>query len=162
MSEEEHECREKIIITIFPPMPGIGIQEIDPILESEGTCGDDFAPNLVTTDIDTESVIVTLDTKNPMGKISQLAEQAQMAFGEQICVRWANYNSQEGIHDAVEWLNLALRGSGDSSVLDEPGFSRFIGASAPVISINSKLSFVGNIPTESQFLARIKAALTTS
>jgi hypothetical protein len=161
MNEEEHECKEKVIITIFPPMPGIGIQEIDPVAENEDTCGDDFAPNQVTTDIDPESVVVTLDKKSPMGKISQLVEHAQIMFGEQICVRWANYNSQDGVHDAIEWLNIALRGSGDSSVLDEPGFSRFIGASAPVITINSRLSFVGNIPTESQFLARIKANLRT-
>lgn len=162
MNEEEHECIEKVIITVFPPIPGIGIQELDPIVDTDDSCGDDFSPNLVSTDSDSESVIVTLDTKNPMEKISHLIEQAQIKFGDQICVRWANYNSQEAIRDAIVWLNAALRGGGNASILDESGLSRFIGASAPVISINSRLSFVGNVPTESQFLARIKASLRTS
>jgi len=162
MNDEEHECEEKVIITIFPPMPGIGIHELDPIVGDDDSCGDDFTPNLVSTDRDSDNIIVTLDTKNPMGKISQLVEQAQMRFGNQICVRWANYNSQESILESIVWLNAALRGGGNTSVLDELGFSGFIGASAPVISINNRLSFVGNVPTESQFLARIKASLRTS
>ncbi len=162
MNPKEEECEEKVIITIFPPMPGVGIQELDPIGENVDSCGDDFSPNLVSTDISPESVIVTLDTNNPMEKISLLVEQAQMRYGEQICIRWANYNSPDAIHDAMMWLNAALRGSGTTSALDESGFSRFIGASAPLISINNRLSFVGNVPTDSQFLARIKASLRTS
>ncbi len=162
MVSKEEECEEKVVITIFPPMSGVGIQELDPIVETADTCGDDFSPNLVSTDIDPDSVIVTLNTQNPMEKISQLIEQAQMKYGEQICIRWANYNSPDATQDAIMWLNAALRGSGNTSVLDELDFSRFIGASAPVISINNRLSFVGIVPTDSQFLARVKASLRTS
>jgi hypothetical protein len=162
MNDEQEECKEKIIITIFPPIPGIGIQEFEPAGESIDSCGDDFSPHLIPADNNPDSVIVTIDVNNPIKKIEQLVEQAQMMFGEQICVRWASYNSKEEINDAITWLNIALRGSGNSSLLDEMGFSGFIGASAPVISINSRLSFVGNIPTENQFLARIKASLRIS
>ncbi|MFW9960807.1 MAG: hypothetical protein ACFFDV_07310 [Candidatus Thorarchaeota archaeon] len=161
MTPKEEDCEEKVIITIFPPILGIGIQELDPIVESADACGDDFSPNLISTDVSPDSVIVTLDTENPMEKISQLIEQAQMKYGEQICIRWANYKSPDSTHDAIMWLNAALRGSGNTSVLDEPGFARFIGASAPVISINNRLSFVGIVPTDGQFLARIKASLRT-
>jgi hypothetical protein len=162
MNDEQEECKEKIMITIFPPIPGIGINEVEPVVENSDACGEDFSPMQVSVDTGSDSIVVSLGTKNPMEKISQLVEQAQMRFGGQICVRWASYNSQKEIQDAILWLNIALRGSGNSTALDEPGFSRFLGASAPVISINSRLSFIGNIPTESQFLARIKASLRTS
>lgn len=54
---------------------------------------------------------------------------------------------------------VALRGIGDNTVLDEAGFSTFIGASAPIISVSNRLSFVGRIPNENQFLTRIGTAI---
>ncbi len=149
-------CIEKVTITIFPPMSGIGIIEADPIVKDEDACGDSSTP-VVTSKADT--VIVKLVSSDPMEKISQLLEQAQVKFGENICIRWVSYETKEKSDDAKEWLNAALRGSGDSTVLDDQGFSAFIGASAPRISINNRLSFVGMIPNENQFLTRIAATI---
>ncbi len=153
---KDNECIEKVTITVFPPISGIGIVEADPVVKDEDACGDSSAP-VITSKADT--VIVKLVSSDPMEKISQLLEQAQVKFGENICIRWASYETKEKSDDAKEWLNAALRGSGDSTVLDDQGFSAFIGASAPIISINNRLSFVGMIPNESQFLTRIAATI---
>ncbi|MFW9965047.1 MAG: hypothetical protein ACFFCX_15865, partial [Candidatus Sifarchaeia archaeon] len=146
---KDDECIEKVTITVFPPMSGIGIVEADPVVKDEDACGDTSA-QVVTHQ--TETVVVKLESNDPMEKISQLLERAQVRFGENICIRWASYENDEKVDDAKEWLNAALRGSGDSTVLDNQGFSAFIGASAPIISINNRLSFVGMVPNENQFL----------
>lgn len=153
---KDDECIEKVTITVFPPMSGIGIVEADPVVKDEDAYGD-TSTQVVTPQ--TETVVVKLASNDPMEKISQLLERAQVRFGENICIRWASYENDEKVDDAKEWLNTALRGSGDSTVLDNQGFSAFIGASAPIISINNRLSFVGMVPNENQFLTRIAATI---
>lgn len=156
---KDDDCIEKVTITVFPPISGIGIVEADPVVEDEDSCGDSSAP-VVTADVSqADTVVVKLASEDPMGKISQLLEKAQVKFGESLCIRWASYESQEKIADARNWLNAALRGSGDTTVLDERGFSAFIGASAPILTINNRLSFVGMIPNENQFISRISATM---
>ncbi|MHA1944274.1 MAG: hypothetical protein ACW96M_07750 [Candidatus Thorarchaeota archaeon] len=157
---KDEECIEKVTITVFPPMPGIGIIEGDPIVEDEDACGDTTVSS--GTPADTNVVVVKLKSDDPMMKISQLLEKAQMKYGDSICIRTAKYDSEEQIDDAIGWLNSALRGSGDNTVLDGPSFSTFIGASAPILSVNNRLSFVGMVPNENQFLTRISAAIRIS
>lgn len=156
---KDEECIEKVTITVFPPMPGIGIIEGDPVVEDEDSCGDTTVSSGAPNPADTNVVVVKLKSDDPMVKISQLLEKAQMKFGESLCIRTAKYDSKEHLGDAIEWLNAALRGSGDNTVLNEPSFSTFIGSSAPILSVNNRLSFVGMIPNESQFMTRIAAAL---
>ncbi len=156
---KDDECIEKVTITVFPPMSGIGIIEADPVVEDEDACGDSSAPVIALDVSEADTVVVKLISDDPMEKISQLLEQAQIKFGDSICIRWASYDSKEKIDDAMEMLNAALRGSGDTAVLDNQGFSAFIGASAPIVSINNRLSFVGMIPNESQFITRISATI---
>lgn len=154
----DNDCIEKVTITVFPPMEGIGIIEGDSAIEDEDVCGDIVASAAINPE-DANVVVVKLKSDDPMMKISQLLEKAQMKYGETICIRTAKYNSEEHQTEAIEWLNAALRGSGDNIVLDEQGFSTFIGTSAPIISVSNRLSFVGIIPNESQFLTRIGAAI---
>ena len=156
---KDDECIEKVTITVFPPMSGIGIVEADPVVEDEDACGDSSTSGVSMDVSKTDTVVIKLASDDPMEKISLLLEQAQVKFGESICIRWAGYDNKEKVDDAKEWLNAALRGSGDTTVLDDQGFSAFIGASAPIISINNRLSFVGMIPNESQFISRIAAAI---
>ncbi|MFW9793462.1 MAG: hypothetical protein ACFFEE_04095 [Candidatus Thorarchaeota archaeon] len=156
---KDEECIEKVTITVFPPMAGVGIIEGDPIVEDEDACGDSTVTSGVPSPADTNVVVVKLASDDPMEKISLLLEKAQIRFGDSICIRTAKYESKEQLGNAIEWLNAALRGSGDNTVLDEPSFSTFIGASAPILSVNNRLSFVGMIPNENQFLTRISAAL---
>ncbi len=156
---KDEDCIEKVTITVFPPMPGIGIVEGDPVVEDEDACGDTSVSASPPNPADTNVVVVKLKSDDPMVKISQLLEKAQIRFGESICIRTARYDSKEYLDDAITWLNAALRGSGDNTVLNEPSFSTFIGSSAPILSVNNRLSFVGMIPNESQFLARISAQL---
>jgi hypothetical protein len=155
----DEDCIEKVTITVFPPMPGIGIIEGDPVVEDEDACGDNSVSSEAVNPADANVVVVKLRSDDLMSKISQLLEKAQMKFGESICIRTAKYDTKENLGDAIEWLNAALRGSGDNTVLDEAGFSSFIGASAPVLSVSNRLSFVGMIPNENQFLTRIGAAI---
>jgi uncharacterized protein YbaA (DUF1428 family) len=156
---KDDECIEKVTITVFPPISGIGIIEADPVVEDEDSCGDSSAPD-VTSDVSkADTLVIKLVSDDPLEKIGQLLEKAQIKFGESICIRWASYESKEKIDDAKEMLNAALRGSGDTTVLDDSGFSAFIGASAPIISINNRLSFVGMVPNESQFITRISATI---
>ncbi len=157
---KEEECIEKVTIIVFPPMEGIGIIEGDPpIMEDEDVCGDprEAAEMSISTEADVK--IVKLNKDDPMIKISQVLEKAQMKYGESICIRTANYGSKEGLVDAIEWLNAALRGSGNNTVLTETSFSSFLGTSAPIIALNNRLSFVGIVPNESQLLARIGATM---
>ncbi|MHA2026072.1 MAG: hypothetical protein ACW98U_09245 [Candidatus Thorarchaeota archaeon] len=154
----DEDCIEKVTITVFPPMAGIGIVEGDPVIEDEDACGDTKVSEAINP-VDANVVVVKLKSDDPMMKINQLLEQAQMKYGESICIRTAKYDSEENLGDAIEWLNGALRGSGDNTVLDEPGFSTFIGTSAPILSVNNRLSFVGMVPNENQFLTRIGAAI---
>ena len=156
---KDEECIEKVTITVFPPMPGIGIIEGDPVVEDEDACGDTTVSSGAPNPADTNVVVVKLKSDDPMVKISQLLEKAQMKFGESLCIRTAKYDSKEHLGEAIEWLNAALRGSGDNTVLDESSFSTFIGSAAPILSVNNRLSFVGMIPNESQFLTRISATL---
>ena len=156
---KDDECIEKVTITVFPPMSGIGIVEADPVVEDEDACGDSSTSGVSMDVSKTDTVVIKLASDDPMEKISLLLEQAQVKFGESICIRWAGYDNKEKVDDAKEWLNAALRGSGDTTVLEDQGFSAFIGASAPIISINNRLSFVGMIPNESQFISRIAAAI---
>jgi hypothetical protein len=154
----DEDCIEKVTITVFPPMAGVGIIEGDPVIEDEDTCGDTVSSEAVNL-ADANVVVVKLKSDDPMTKVSQLLEKAQMKYGETICIRTAKYDSKEHLVDAIEWLNAALRGSGDNTVLDEQSFSAFIGSSAPIISVSNRLSFVGIIPNDSQFLTRIGAAI---
>lgn len=156
---KDEDCIEKVTITVFPPMPGIGIIEGDPIVEDEDACGDTSVSSGAPSPADTNVVVVKLASDDQMAKISQLLEKAQMKFGDSICIRTAKYDSEDQLGDAIEWLNSALRGSGDNTVLDGPSFSTFIGSSAPILSVNNRLSFVGMIPNEAQFLTRISAAI---
>ncbi|MGY5865899.1 MAG: hypothetical protein RTV41_14950 [Candidatus Thorarchaeota archaeon] len=156
---KDEDCIEKVTITVFPPMPGIGIVEGNPIIEDEDACGDSTVSSEAINPADANVVVVKLKSDDPMMKISQLLEKAQMKYGESICIRTAKYDNKENLGDAIEWLNAALRGSGDNTVLDEPSFSTFIGASAPILSVSNRLSFVGMIPNESQFLSRVGASL---
>jgi hypothetical protein len=156
---KDDECIERVTITVFPPMSGIGIVEADPVVEDEDACGDTSSSGIAVDVSKADTVVVKLQSGDPMQKISRLLEQAQRKFGESICIRWANYESKEKLDEAVEWLNAALRGSGDITVLDKHGFSSFVGASAPILSINNRLSFVGMIPSESQFLSRVGASI---
>jgi len=155
---KDEDCIEKVTITVFPPMEGIGIIEGDLVIEDEDACGD-IVTSEVINPADANVVVVKLKSDDPMMKISQLLEKAQMKYGETLCFRTAKYDSKEHLDDAIEWLNAALRGSGDNTVLDESGFSTFIGASAPIISVSNRLSFVGIVPNESQLLTRIGAAI---
>ena len=156
---KDDECIEKVTITVFPPMSGIGIIEADPVIEDEDACGDTSTPGISVRVEDTDTVVVKLVSEDPMAKISQLLEQAQLKFGDSICIRWAGYDNEEKLGEAKEWLNAALRGSGKKTTLDDQEFSAFIGASAPILSINNRLSFVGMIPNESQLMSRISATM---
>jgi hypothetical protein len=156
---KDDECFEKVTITVFPPMTGIGIIEADPVVEDEDACGESSTSGVSANVAKGDIVVIKLASDNPMEKISQLLEKAQEKFGNSICIRWANYENSEKVDDAKEWLNAALRGSGDTTVLDDQGFSAFIGASAPIVSINNRLSFVGMVPNESQFITRISATI---
>ncbi len=156
---KEDECIEKVTITVFPPMSGIGIVEADPVLKDEDACGDSSTSTVSADVTKTDTIVIKLASDEPMEKISRLLEKAQARFGDSICIRWAGYENKERMDDAKEWLNAALRGSGDTTLLDDPGFSAFIGASAPIISINNRLSFVGMVPNENQFLTRIAATI---
>ena len=157
---KEEECIQKVTITVFPPMEGIGIVEGDPpIIEDEDVCGDPMEEAEMSIPPDADVVVMKLNNNDPMVKISQLLEKAQMKFGEDICIRTANYSTREGLSEAIEWLNAALRGSGNNTVLTDASFSSFIGTSAPIIALNNRLSFVGIIPNESQLIARIGATI---
>jgi hypothetical protein len=156
---KDDECIERVTITVFPPMSGIGIVEADPVVEDEDACGDSSTSSVAVDVSKTDTVVVKLQSEDPMQKISRLLEQAQRKFGESICIRWASYENKEKFDEAIEWLNAALRGSGDTTVLDEQRFSAFIGSSAPILSINNRLSFVGMVPHESQFISRVGASI---
>ena len=156
---KDEDCIEKVTITVFPPMEGVGINEGDPVIEEEDACGDTTVSSDTINLADADVVVVKLKSDNPMMKISQLLEKAQMKYGATVCVRTARYDSEEHMIDAIEWLNAALRGTGNNTVLDESSFSAFISTSSPIISLNNRLSFVGIIPNESQFLLRIGAAI---
>ena len=155
----DEDCIEKVTITVFPPMEGVGIIEGDPVIEDEDACGDTTVSSEAINPAEANVVVVKLKSNDPMMKISQLLEKAQMKYGETICIRTASYDSEENLAEAIQWLNAALRGSGNNTVLDESSFSAFIGTSAPIISLNNRLSFVGMVPNESQFMSRIGAVI---
>jgi hypothetical protein len=155
----KEECFDEVTITVFPPIPGIGLIEEDPVVE-EDACGDSTPPVPapgVTTEEDT--VVISLAPKNPNDKITEMLEKVKEKFGESVCLRYAKYDTQEASEEAMTWLNAALRGSGDNTVLDHQKFSMFIGSTAPIISINNRLSFVGTTPTLPQLMSRVSAAL---
>jgi hypothetical protein len=152
----EDDCIEKITITVFPLMPGIGIVEEEPILENENSCGDSSITQIQPPVTNPEEVVMKLATKDPMEKIHQLLKEVQSKYGNEVCIQIASYESKEDTKQAREWLQAALRGSGDNSILDEHAFSSFIGSSAPIISINNRLSFVGIVPNKSQFESRLR------
>jgi hypothetical protein len=154
------ECVEEVTITVFPPMSGVGIVEEDPISEAEDSCGDASPVQVpLTSPSSADEIVINIGTKDPMKRINQLIEKAREKFGNSICVRVAAYDTVENIEEATEWLNAALRGSGQAALLDRHSFSSFVGTSAPILSINNRLSFVGITPNESQFLSRIAATL---
>lgn len=155
---KDDECIEEVIITVFPPMVGIGIVEQEPVIDEEEACGDSESV-IINPDLGENTRVFSLQTKDPMIRINKLLNSAKEKFGDSICVRIASYESREKIDEAIEWLNASLRGSGDKTVLDEHGFATFIGSSAPILSVNNRLSFVGIIPNPSQFLTRVSAAL---
>ncbi len=154
---KDEECLEEVTITVFPPIPGIGIIEEEPVVEDEDSCGDSsitqITPRITSS---SEQVRMRISVNDPIVRINQLLEKAKEKYGERICIRVADYDN---IDEAVEWLNAALRGSGQPAHLDNNAASAFIGTSAPIIAINNRLSFVGMIPNEAQFFSRLKASL---
>lgn len=160
LMKDNDECIEEVTVTVFPPMSGIGIVEEDPIGEAEDSCGDASPVQVpLTSSSSPDEIVINIGTKDPMKRINQLIEKARERFGSSICIRVAAYDTVEGIEEATEWLNAALRGSGQAALLDRHAFSAFVGASAPILSINNRLSFIGITPNESQFLSRIAASL---
>ncbi len=159
----KEDCLEEVTVTVFPPIAGIGIIEEDPVIEEDESCGD-ASLTVVTLDSlpDANSVVVSFDSKDPMARINRMLSEAKETFGDSICIRVASYDTQEDTDDAIEWLNSALRGSGDNAVLNDQSFSMFIGSSAPIISINNRLSFVGTVPTKDLFFGRISSIIKRS
>lgn len=151
---------EEVTVTVFPPMPGIGIIEDEPVIEDDESCGDASLTVLaIDPSADSESVVVSFDSKDPILRINQMLSEAKETHGDSLCIRVADYDTPESLNDAIEWLNSALRGSGDNTVLDSQSFSMFIATSAPIITINNRLSFVGTVPTKDSLVGRISAAL---
>jgi len=159
----KEDCLEEVTVTVFPPMAGIGIIEEEPVIEEDESCGD-ASLTVVTLDSspDTDSVVVSFDSKDPMARINRMLSEARETFGDSICIRVASYDTQEDTDDAIEWLNSALRGSGNNTILNAQSFSMFIGSSAPIISINNRLSFVGTVPTKDLLLGRISSVIKRS
>ncbi len=156
----DEECLEEVTIIVFPPLPGVGIVEEDPIYIEEEACGDSASSQFSTPPSDSsDEIVIQLGISNPMQKINQLLDRAKDKYQDSICVKIASYETKEEMEEAREWLNAALRGSGNPNVLDQQAFSAFLGSSAPIFSINNRLSFVGLLPNESQLLARIGASL---
>jgi hypothetical protein len=152
------ECIEEVTITVFPPMEGIGIANEVAIVE-EDACGESTSADLNIDSSEEGTPVITLGPKSLMKRINKALEAAKETYGDGICIRRADYSSEEGIGDSIEWINAALRGSGNTAVLDEQKFSEFIGTSAPIITVNNRLAFVGVVPTIPQFLSRIGAAI---
>ncbi|MFX1416121.1 MAG: hypothetical protein ACFFC0_04875 [Promethearchaeota archaeon] len=154
---------EEVTVTVFPPMAGIGIIEDEPVIEEDESCGD-ASLTVVTLDSSpyADSVVVSFDSKDPMARINRMLSEAKETFGDSICIRVASYDAKEDKEDAIEWLNSALRGSGDNTVLNDQSFSMFIGSSAPIISINNRLSFVGTVPTKDLLFGRISSTIKRS
>ncbi|MGD9382144.1 MAG: hypothetical protein PVI03_06835 [Candidatus Thorarchaeota archaeon] len=155
----KEECLDEVTITVFPPIPGIGVIEEDPAVEDDA-CGDPTPPVPVSTEkVDDDIVVISLAPKDPTDKITAMLQKVKDKFGESVCLRYAKYDTNEDSEEARTWLNAALRGSGDNTVLDHQKFSMFIGSTAPIISINNRLSFVGTTPTLPQLMSRVSAAL---
>ncbi|MFW9888800.1 MAG: hypothetical protein ACFFER_11480 [Candidatus Thorarchaeota archaeon] len=155
----KEECLDEVVITVFPPIPGIGVVEEDPVVE-EDACGDPTP--LVTVpreSIDADTVVISLAPKDPTDKITEMLRKVKEKFGDSVCLRYAKYDTKEDSEEARSWLNAALRGSGDNTVLDRQKFTMFIGSTAPIISINNRLSFLGTTPTLPQLISRVSAAL---
>jgi hypothetical protein len=159
---KDDECIQEVTVIVFPPMRGIGIIEEDPISEEPESCENGVSASASTIEIESDEIVINIGRKNPIRRINQLLENAKARFGEKICIRTADYSSDESTDEAIEWLNAALRGSGSSTVLDRQAFSAFLGSSAPIIAINNRLSFIGLVPEKSQFLSRIAASLRYS
>ncbi len=155
----KEDCIDEVTITVFPPIPGIGMIEEDPKIE-EDACGDSTPHVPVPSEkVDEDTVVISLAPKNPTDKISEMMQKVKEKFGESVCIRYAKYDTKEDSEEARTWLNAALRGSGDNTVLDNQKFTMFIGSTAPIISINNRLSFVGTTPTLPQLMSRVSAAL---
>ncbi len=155
----KEDCIDEVTITVFPPIPGIGMIEEDPKIE-EDACGDSTPHVPVPSEkVDEDTVVISLAPKNPTDKISEMMQKVKEKFGESVCLRYAKYDTKEDSEEARTWLNAALRGSGDNTVLDNQKFTMFIGSTAPIISINNRLSFVGTTPTLPQLMSRVSAAL---
>ncbi|MFW9912290.1 MAG: hypothetical protein ACFFEU_07455 [Candidatus Thorarchaeota archaeon] len=155
----KEECLDEVIITVFPPIPGIGVVEEDPVVE-EDACGDSTSPvPAPRATINDDTVVISLAPKDPTDKIREMLQKVKEKFGDSICLRYAKYDTTEDSEEARSWLNAALRGSGDNAVLDHQKFTMFIGSTAPIISINNRLSFVGTSPTLPQLTSRVSAAL---
>lgn len=133
--------------------------EEDPVVE-EDACGDSIPPVPAPSEkVDEDTVVISLAPKNPTDRISEMLQKVKEKFGESVCLRYAKYEAKEDSEEARTWLNAALRGSGDNTVLDHQKFTMFIGSTAPIISINNRLSFVGTTPTLPQLMSRVSAAL---
>lgn len=155
----KEECLDEVTITVFPPIPGIGVIEEDPVVE-EDACGDPTPPVPAPSEkSDDETIVISIAPKNPIDKISEMLQKVKGKFGDSVCLRYAKYDTQEDSEEARSWLNAALRGSGDNTVLNHQKFTMFIGSTAPIISINNRLSFVGTTPTLPQLMSRVSAAL---
>ncbi|MFW9967062.1 MAG: hypothetical protein ACFFEA_07900 [Candidatus Thorarchaeota archaeon] len=155
----KEDCIDEVTITVFPPIPGIGMIEEDPVVE-EDACGDSIPPVPAPSEkVDEDTVVISLAPKNPTDRISEMLQKVKEKFGESVCLRYAKYEAKEDSEEARTWLNAALRGSGDNTVLDHQKFTMFIGSTAPIISINNRLSFVGTTPTLPQLMSRVSAAL---
>lgn len=155
----KEDCIDEVTITVFPPIPGIGMIEEDPVVE-EDACGDSNPPVLAPSEkVDEDTIVISLAPKNPTDRISEMLQKVKEKFGESVCLRYAKYETKEDSEEARTWLNAALRGSGDNTVLDHQKFTMFIGSTAPIISINNRLSFVGTTPTLPQLMSRVSAAL---
>jgi hypothetical protein len=159
---KDSECMQEVTIVVFPPMEGIGIIGEEPLSEEAESCGDSSSASFVPLRSSSDEIVINIGPKSPMEKINQLLQKAKTRYGDKICIRIAEYGSNDRMNEAIEWLNAALRGSGSSTVLDKQAFSVFLGSSAPVLAINNRLSFIGLVPNESQFLSRIAASLQFS
>ena len=69
----KEECLDEVTITMFPPIPGIGVIEEDPVVE-EDACGDPTPP-VPTPDEKDDTIVISIAPKDPTDKISEMLQK---------------------------------------------------------------------------------------
>lgn len=163
------EIREKVKVTVFPWGGGCKVTPSEGMVEQAITsnneelscaCGGScempgFGPRLFCAPFKGEF----FDEYDPEEEFFPLIEEMKVKFPGSVEVEIAEYTSPEKLYRTIDLLNQVLCTSVEDFLVTPENVLIFVSHATPIIVINDKIEFAGEIPNRDKLFKRINEAV---